>query len=243
VKYWIAGALLAALAAVLLLWLVRRDESRCGPGFVAKEARCLPEGCPSPLAMENGVCRAPDVKVRVPAGRALVGPSDWEAEGRVAAREVSAGPFAIDAFELNDGQVALTMSRDEAIERCRARGGRLPTDDEWTIAASAPRRYPWGDTGAVCRRAAWGLASGPCAHGGGPDTVGSHAAGDTALGIHDMAGNVAEWVAPDPARPDVAVARGGAWSSTLATELRTWDRIELPAAARDPRIGARCVYE
>ena len=28
-------------------------------------------------------------------------------------------------------------------------------------AMNPPRRYPWGDTGAVCRRAAWGLASGP----------------------------------------------------------------------------------
>jgi formylglycine-generating enzyme required for sulfatase activity len=58
-----------------------------------------------------------------------------------------------------------------------------------------------------------------------------------------MAGNVAEWVAPDPSRPDLGVAKGGSWRSALATELRTWSRLELSPSARDPRIGVRCAFD
>jgi formylglycine-generating enzyme required for sulfatase activity len=148
------------------------------------------------------------------------------------------------------------MTRDEAQAFCAAAGGRLPTEDEWTAAAvaggsNAGRRYPGGDTGAVCRRAAWGLAAGPCGEGGdGPDTVGAHRAGDSALGLHDMAGNVAEWVAdPDgSAREDssgaepIGVAKGGSWRTTLASDLRVWSRLDLPAGAHDERVGVRCAY-
>ncbi len=144
-------------------------------------------------------------------------------------------------------RAASAMTRDEAGAFCASRGGRLPSEDEWIAAASGhgpPRRYPWGDTGAVCRRAAWGLSSGPCAvTGRGPDTVGAHPDGDSQLGLHDMAGNVAEWVAP-PAEPErrIGVAKGGSWQTGLASELRVWARLELPPDARDARVGLRCAY-
>lgn len=117
-----------------------------------------------------------------------------------------------------------------------------------TAGARRPSRYPWGDTGAVCRRAAWGLLSGPCARGAdGPDTVGAHPDGDSPLGIHDLSGNAAEWVAPADAAPRdgaraVGVAKGGSWQSALASDLRIWARIELDPGAHDPRIGVRCAY-
>jgi hypothetical protein len=52
-----------------------------------------------------------------------------------------------------------------------------------------------------------------------------------------MAGNVAEWT---EAAPDGGVAHGGSWRSALATELRTWARLEVPAGAHDDRVGVRC---
>jgi formylglycine-generating enzyme required for sulfatase activity len=228
--------------------------------------------CPAPLAVTARGCDAPDVRVLVPAAAIAVGPSDWEAEGRVAARSIRVDAFRIDAFEVTRGamgatdDVARAASRVTIVEAdafCASRGGRLPTEDEWIVAAvsamNPPRRYPWGDTGAVCRRAAWGLASGPCADGGdGPDTVGAHPDGDTPLGVHDLAGNVAEWVTN--ASPESAVsvrqgagasvlgsgpqntARGGDWGTVLASELRIWARLEVPGGQADPRVGFRCVY-
>lgn len=198
-----------------------------------------------------------------------IGPSDWEAEGRVTPRSAHVRAFYIDAFEVTasrlarhempDGaRAAAAVSFAEASAFCAAERGRVPTDDEWLAAAAGAsgRRYPWGDTGAVCRRAAWGIATGPCARGAsGPDTAGAHPEGATASGIHDLAGNVAEWVAPSRtadgvttpvtsgARTGLPAVRGGAWSTELVTGLRTWQRLEVEVGAHDPSVGFRCAYD
>ena len=266
----VAGAVVA-VAVVIALYLGRSrggdDEgARCGPGFEANGARCMPAAaCPAPLVSTEHGCDAPDLKVAIPGGAIAVGPSDWEAEGRVAARSIRVQPFLIDAFEVTRGHYAaatggLALGHDfagamngvtelEATAYCAGKGGRLPTEDEWIVAAvsaiNPPHRYPWGETGAVCRRAAWGLDTGPCAHSaGGPDTVGAHTDGDTPLGLHDMAGNVAEWVtiAQLHSDPGPSIAKGGSWATSLAADLRIWARLELPAGARDNRVGWRCVY-
>ena len=265
---------MAALVAILggSLAAVRgHDDVSCGPGFVSTSTRCCPPApraagtaacdapgeCPAPLVREAGGCEAPDDRVSVPEMSVLVGPSDWEAQGRVASRTLHTGAFRLDAFEATEGKVhradrdraraASGVTRDEASTYCVSRGGRLPTADEWFAAAAGTggHRYPWGETGAVCRRAAWGLAAGPCASGGsGPDTVGAHPDGDTPSKIHDMAGNVAEWVAA-AAVPSSATGLvcGGSWASALATDLRTWSCVEVDPSARDARIGVRCAYD
>jgi formylglycine-generating enzyme required for sulfatase activity len=272
------GVVLATIAAIAVIGAIavvgRRSDggTPCGSGFVRSGARCLVAAgapCPVPLVPSARGCEAPEHEVvTVPATVVVVGPADWEAEGRVKPRTVRVEAFAIDRLEVSFGRFCASTpgapscaehERDparavfgvpfeRARDHCRARGGRLPTDDEWLAAAGGerPRRYPWGDTGAVCRRAAWGLESGPCGEGaGGPDTVGSHTEGKTPLGIEDLAGNVAEWV-DDPACSDCShVVRGGSWRTTLATELRTWLRSEVSsevAARGDPTIGFRCAY-
>ena len=272
------------------------DDLPCGDGFTRRGTRCCPSSdpvaklaagacatgpvaasvtCPSPLVATARGCDAPEhAVVRVPATSVLIGPSDWEAEGRVRPRTVKAGPFDIDRFEVTVGNVqcascprtvaarlaghdaaraASNVTLDEARAICAARGGRLPTEDEWIVAAAGdrPRRYPWGDTGAVCRRAAWGLTQGPCASGApGPDTVGSHPDGATPLGIHDLAGNVGEWVEAGSgcdggasAAPCVGVVRGGSYETDLATELRTWVRREVSGSSVETSIGFRCAYD
>jgi formylglycine-generating enzyme required for sulfatase activity len=254
---WGAVAVLAVTAG----WLVARPEGshgQCGPGFAPSGSRCLPgDTCSPPLAREGARCVAPAVRVAIPKTELMVGPSDWEAEGKVAPRTVIAGPFWIDAFEVTEASFSVdgrgdplvparAMTRGEAEAYCRAHAGRLPTEDEWMVAAAGKggTRYPWGDTGAVCRRAAFGLAKGPCASDGvGPDTVGAHATGDTPLGVHDLAGNVAEWVAEGSHAAGKGVAKGGSWRSELATELRVWARIAIDSDAHDDRVGFRCAHD
>ena len=273
------AALLVVLLGALIAGLIIVKQHRhagavCDAGFTAWNARCFPnEECPKPLVLVGRICDAPDVRIDVPETTFVLGPSDWEAEGRVSPRTVHVAKFRIDAFEATIGHVqhatndaaraASGISIAEAALICASRGGRLPTEDEWLVAAAGEkaRRYPWGDTGAVCRRAAWGLSKGPCAEDAdGPDTVGAHGSGDTPSGIHDLAGNVAEWVTTpgasdtdasdadaSPASPTSptshAIARGGSYASSLATELRTWERVELPVSTKDPSIGFRCAYE
>lgn len=275
---------LVAVGAAIGIGVVRKgldQGARCGAGFVARGGRCLVQGgaCPSPLVRTDRGCDAPDARVLVPATTVSIGPSDWEAEGLVAPRTIHTQPFRIDAFEVTVGRwdehahadiarAANGMSRESADDFCRAHGGRLPTEDEWIVAATAggpdlgagaaaqeQRRYPWGDTGAVCRRAAWGLVDGPCATAAdGPDTVGAHPDGDSPLGIHDLAGNVAEWVQPNPAagvseeeprkrNNRLSLAKGGSYASALAAELRVWAALRFaPEGAARPDLGFRCVY-
>lgn len=240
---------LVSIGAAVAAGEMRRGSSegaRCGPGFTPSGTRCTPPAGSS----------VPDVRVLIPAASIAIGPSDWEATGSIGTRTIHVDAFRIDAFEVTRGamqpgakdpeRAASSVTRADAAAFCASRGGRLPTEDEWIVAADSalnpPRRYPWGDTGAVCRRGAWGLESGPCASGAdGPDTVGAHKDGDSPLGLHDMAGNVAEWVSDDLS-PGIAIAKGGSWRSALAAELRIWSRLEVPPDAPDPRIGFRCAY-
>jgi len=239
----------AGIVALSLIWAGsgRENDVACSGGFVAAGARC----CDTPVS-DAGVCArstppAPRM-ILIPATHLVIGPSDWEAEGRVPPRALDVRPFYLDVYEApadegTDRARALAgLSFAEAEAYCERRGKRLPTEDEWIAAAAGPNgtRYPWGDTGAVCRRAAWGLATGPCARvSPGPDSVGSHPDGKTLFGIEDMAGNVAEWVVS----PRGPVAHGGSWQSALATELRNWARLEVDPGAHDPRIGVRCARD
>ncbi|HMJ50583.1 MAG TPA: SUMF1/EgtB/PvdO family nonheme iron enzyme [Polyangiaceae bacterium] len=276
-----AGASVASIAVVTTL--ARRhsaDPARCA-ALVAMGNRCCAEGqeqrdgtcvgrplrCPPPFAVTDTGCVAPDERIIIAAGVLRVGAADWEAEGRVRAREIHVASFAIDAIEITEGAYAACVAagrcggevasagepgrarggitRAEAESYCAFQGGRLPTADEWTFAAAGPsaRRYPWGDTGAVCRRASWGLSDGPCGFGhAGPELAGLHPQGATPEGVQDLAGNVSEWVAAGPDDPR-GLVQGGSFSAQLATDLRTWRTVRWPAGTRSPEIGARCAYD
>lgn len=271
----IGGALAATVAVAsalaAIVWIAAGQAGaprRCGEGFVAVGARCCgegqeeregrcvgsPRGCGPDHERTPDGCVPRDVRVAFVGGSVRVGPTDWEAQGVVAARTITVGAFALDRFEATERRVrrciaqrvcpAITLSGDdaraavlpfaEARTFCGFEGGRLPTDDEWTFAAmgSAGRRYPWGDTGAVCQRAAFGLVEGPCARGGkNPDTVGTRPTGVSPEGLHDLSGNVAEWVAS-------GTARGGSFATGLAADLRGWN-----AGVVVGTTGVRCAYD
>jgi sulfatase modifying factor 1 len=160
----------------------------------------------------------------------------------------------------------------------RTSGGyRLLTEVEWEYVARAGATrntvYPWGDDpGGGC----------PFANGFDRTAMATYAGADTsghkvfdpllcadgwlntapvgslapnALGVHDMIGNVGEWVGdcyraareegaasgPPTAAADICarrLAKGGSWG-TLAHNLRTAERLPYAATHRDDSIGFR----
>jgi formylglycine-generating enzyme required for sulfatase activity/tRNA A-37 threonylcarbamoyl transferase component Bud32 len=120
-------------------------------------------------------------------GGRYVGPLGWEKQSDGTYRP----PVGQESMAVSG------VSYYEARAYARFRGGRLPTDEEWEVAARARRdasgvvtvrEYPW-DGG-------WKpeLASARAAKHVGAD--GANPADVSSFGCHDMAGNVAEWVDP-----------------------------------------------
>ncbi len=123
---------------------------------------------------------------------------------------------------------------------------RLLSEAEWEYAARAGSRtvYPWGELPGTNRANFDG--SGSKWSGERTAPVGSFAA--NAFGLHDMIGNVWEWVedclltnhdgSPSLAVPCERVLRGGDWfgSPELA---RSASRFALPAGARIMPLGFR----
>ncbi len=236
----------------------------CGVGQVlATNGQCTgnASGCADGMFKDDtGACVVSEGRVELSGGSVRFGGSDWEGAPE-AMREVSAKPFLLDRTEVTvdrfracsnagkcpkipdeaePGRPVRNVSPAEADAFCAFVGGRLPSSEEWLFAAAGAngRRYPWGNTGLVCRRASFGLALGPCASGAvGPELAGARPDGATPEGILDLAGNVAEWARE---ADGAYVARGGSFRSELAGELKT-TAFET-RQTRAPHVGFRCAY-
>ncbi len=233
----------------------------CGVGQQEEAGRCTgtPTACGSGMQPTKAGCVARVTRVNIPGGSFELSVADWEPKMTKGRRTVKIVAFQIDSHEVTlsqwqpcaaagicaarqgePGRPVREVSPKQAATFCAWAGGRLPLVDEWLAAAmgTSARRFPWGQTGLVCRRASFGLESGPCGSGAmGPDLAGARPDGATPEGVHDLAGNLAEWArAPDGRY----MALGGSFASRLAAELKPAAR---PVADPTPaQTGFRCVY-
>jgi serine/threonine-protein kinase len=130
------------------------------------------------------------------------------------------------------------LTHQQAKEVCAYYGKRLPTDDEWELAAGRDA-YPWGNENPSLERAAYAEKEGSPAPFVAVDALPKGATRD---GLLNLAGNVAEWTSSPALKQDGEKrfwVRGGSAESTAET-LRSWAREAYPESTALPAIGVRC---
>lgn len=147
-----------------------------------------------------------------------------------------------------DGYPVVNVTQAMAARYCAWEDKRLPTAEEWQAAAAVSTttgqvyRYPWGQSFDPQR------ANGLVAGNGDTLVVGSfRPAGDSASGLADMAGNVAEWTATLLSGTEIsgtggngnAIVKGGSFLSDEAA-LTAGAEEDIQAQMALPQVGFRC---
>jgi formylglycine-generating enzyme required for sulfatase activity len=273
----IAGVLLlAAIAAALLFLFNRREENP--PSAASTTPPSSVEPIPAPVTSTPGPAPAvtpqgPRTKVNPRDGQTYIwiapgsftmgcSPSDPDCEDDEKPAhvvELTRGFWLADtevtqaAFRKTKSTDALPVtgvSWNEAKKYCGSIGGRLPSEAEWEYAARAgTTTRAYGSLAAI----AWFETNSD----GHPHPVGVKM--PNAFGLHDMLGNVSEWVrdryfnayddssdASDVVEPIAGnasgVARGGSFLSE-ASGVRASRRLEMLPDAEEPHIGFRCAMD
>jgi hypothetical protein len=265
---WLQGAQLAG-AKDLLRFEGLRPAQEVFPDFKVGEGepstvllRGLGTGCLNTQIEEDGF-----TFVRICPGTFMMGsqPGDPMAEeDELPAQRETLDEFWMSKFEVTNAQYrklhadhpgapdlpATDISWFDARDFCEKLGHRLPTEAEWESAARAGTETPWsfGSDKRDLERFAWFA---------GNSEVDPHPVGrkePNPWGLHDMHGNVWEWVedwyAPyteedqeNPRGPQSGpgrVLRGGSFFNS-AGDLRSAVRVGGRPGDRDRGIGFRCV--
>lgn len=233
----VALILLLSVAGVIS-WLALRASNKHDERANASNTNSTANGFDPPAGM-----------VHVPGGTFMMGSNNDDQDSRPA-HTVTVRPFFLDSTEVSCEQykkfldatgrpapAAWTngsypggaarlpvtgVSWDDADAYARWAGKRLPTEEEWELAARGPDslKYPWGNSWkAGCANAdEEGSARKRMAE------VGSHKC-TSPFGTDDMIGNAWEWTASDwvqypggrlqyPTKGNEKVIRGGSWESS-----------------------------
>ncbi|MBI4489944.1 MAG: formylglycine-generating enzyme family protein [Deltaproteobacteria bacterium] len=221
--------------------------------------------------------------VPIPAGEFWMGSNDGR-ENEKPRRRVYLDAFYIDKYEVTNSQYEKFMKATgqgapeywndpasygfqqpvvgvswyDAEAYCTWAGKRLPTEAEWEKAARGTdgRKYPWGNEEPDREKANYYLLVRIIFTWTVP--VGSYPKGVSPYGIHDMAGNVWEWVADlydetyyqraperNPKGPNSGqkrVVRGGAWPVPFQIDLRSSYRLAENPTYRHYYLGFRCAW-
>jgi sulfatase modifying factor 1 len=182
--------------------------------------------------------------------------AEYAACVRVGACRARAGAAA-ESDETRSRLPVTGVSWIDAAAYCKFAGKRLPTEAEWERAArgSDGNVYPWGND-FDCAKGNFGNfeGEGRCPKNpGAPVEVGRYGGA-----IHDLAGNVWEWVADwydaryyhhapardprGPSRGERRVVKGGACCSMFGLP-RASNRLAFPPNYRDDDLGFRCAKD
>jgi len=196
--------------------------------------------------------------------------------------EVCVDAFKLDKYEVTQAEFQKVMESNpssyigsnlpvesvtwsEADRYCKKLDKRLPTEAEWEYAArgGSESHFYWGDT---VKGEEANFCDTNCQLNIRIDAIDDGYATTAPVGqfepnpygLHDMAGNVAEWVndwmdenyyrvspkdnPPGPRPMPSKVVRGGAWN-TSAGYLRSSSRSSFEADYRNPGVGFRCAAD